>query len=132
MFGTTALPVTKAQSATTPPAANAGRIQGDLGCYASLYGDPTHPTPDDFSGNELKLGPAITYYICVASRYVTVIAVFIIIVVGIMYIIGGFKPDMASTAKTILGTTITGLVFMYLTTFIINLLVVGGIVGRAT
>ena len=80
-------------------------------------------------GTGENLGNVITFYICVANRYVTVIAVFIMIVVGIMYIIGGFKPDMAGTAKTIFATTVTGLIFMYLITFIINILAVRGIIS---
>lgn len=78
-----------------------------------------------------NLGSVITFYICVANRYITVIAVFIIIVVGIMYIIGGFKPDMAGIAKTIFGTTVTGLIFMYLITFIINILAARGIISSS-
>lgn len=77
------------------------------------------------------IGTTITTILCIANRYVTVIAVFIMIVVGIMYILGGFKPDMASTAKTIFGTTVTGLIFMYLISFIINILLAGGILTKS-
>lgn len=119
-------PVAMHVSAQTPAPPPTKVLAGDLGCYASTITSSADLT----TSGELKLGSAITYYACIVTRYVSVIAVFIVIVVGIMYIIGGFKPDVASTAKTIFATTVTGLIFMYLTSFIINLLVVGGILGK--
>lgn len=118
-----------AQTAPTPtppptPRPPVQQLAGDLGCWDVFTGD-----------NRVELdtlGGTITYYICVGTRYISAIAVFIFIIVGIMYIIGGFKPDMASTAKTIFGTTVTGLIFMYLISFVINLLAAGGILGKAT
>lgn len=80
------------------------------------------------AGNDL--GSVITYLICVIRLYVSAIAVLIIMVVGIMYIIGAFKPDAAGAAKTILNTTIVGLLAMYLISFIINFLVLTGTVNN--
>lgn len=78
-----------------------------------------------------KLGDVINFYVCIVSRYTIIAAVLIVIAVGVMYIIGGFNPNVTSSAKSILVTTLTGLVFMFLITYILNVMISTGIMSKS-
>jgi len=77
-----------------------------------------------------NLGALVTFFVCTLSRYATAIAVLIIMIAGLMYVLSGSNPSMAGTAKSVIVTTITGLIAMYSISLILSILISSGIVSK--
>lgn len=95
--------------------------QGFLGTMGATVGcNATDPSTN--------LGALVTFFICTLSRYATAIAVLIIMAAGVMYVLSGSNPALAGTAKSMVVTTITGLVAMYSISLVLKILIESGIV----
>jgi len=85
-------------------------------------GTPTPPAEPPAGGNIANLASSIDNIIMTLRGIVLAAGTVVVIYAGIRYILGAFSPDEVGAAKTILTTTILGLIFLLLYPTIIDVL----------